>query len=40
MFVSLAALAPVIGGVIADRVTGQQRAILTGGLLGPRVTAC
>lgn len=31
LFVSLAAIAPVIGGVIADRVTGQHRAVIIGG---------
>lgn len=33
LFVSLAALAPVLGGVIADRLLGQHRAILAGGLM-------
>lgn len=32
LFVSLAALAPVLGGVIADRLLGQRRTILTGGV--------
>ena len=33
LFVSLAALAPVLGGVLADRVLGQHRAIIIGGVL-------
>lgn len=33
LFVSLAAIAPVIGGLVADRVTGQHRAIIIGGVL-------
>lgn len=33
LFVSLAAIAPVIGAIVADRVIGQHRAVLTGGLM-------
>jgi len=33
LFFSLATLAPVIGGLIADRLIGQHRAILAGGML-------
>lgn len=33
LFLSLAAIAPAFGGVISDRVTGQHRAIMTGGLM-------
>lgn len=33
LFVSLATLAPLIGGIIADRLIGPHRAILLGGLM-------
>lgn len=33
LFLSLTALAPVLGGAIADRVTGHRRAILSGGAM-------
>lgn len=33
LFVSLAAIAPVIGGIVADRVTGQHRAVMIGGVM-------
>lgn len=33
LFVSLAAIAPVIGAVIADRFIGQHRAVLAGGIM-------
>jgi proton-dependent oligopeptide transporter, POT family len=32
-FLSVVVLAPAIGGILADRVLGQHRAILTGGLM-------
>jgi POT family proton-dependent oligopeptide transporter len=33
LFLSLAAIAPAIGGIISDRVTGQHRAIMIGGVM-------
>lgn len=33
LFISFAALAPVLGGILADRLLGQHRAIITGGVL-------
>lgn len=33
LFGSLAAIAPVIGAVMADRVIGQHRAVMTGGMM-------
>jgi POT family proton-dependent oligopeptide transporter len=33
LFVSVAAIAPVIGGVVADRITGQRRAVIIGGMM-------
>lgn len=33
LFVSLAAIAPVLGALLADRLLGQHRAVAAGGLL-------